>query len=71
MHVFAHNGHLPKIQEHSRFRISSFRPIGDTDSEFAFCALFERIKPLWHIHDVAPGLTARLEVVAEFAEDLS
>lgn len=70
MHVFAHNGHLPKIREHSGFRIDSFRPIGDTDSEVAFCALLERIKQLWHNHGSNPELVARLDVVAEFANDI-
>lgn len=70
MHVFAHNGHVPEIREHRRFRIDSFSPIGDTDSEFAFCALLERIKPLWHPHDATPDLATRLGVVAGFAKDL-
>ena len=70
MHSFAHNGHVPAIREHSRFRIDSFHPIGDTDSEYAFCALLERIKPLWRNHEATPELTARLGVVAEFAKDL-
>ncbi len=55
---------------HSRFRINSFLPIGDTDSEIAFCALLERLKPLWHGHDSTPHLAARLDVVVEFAKDL-
>jgi len=70
MHVFVHNGHLPKIREHSRFRVNSFHPVGDTDSEYAFCALLERIRPLWRCHDAIPDLAARLDLVAEFAKDL-
>ena len=34
--VFAHNG---TIKSASRLRLGRFRPIGDTDSEHAFCAL--------------------------------
>lgn len=71
MHVFAHNGHLPAIREHARFGIDSFRPIGETDSEYAFCALLERIRPLRCKHDTAPALASRLEVIAGFAGELA
>lgn len=70
MHVFAHNGHVPDIKSLREYQAGAFRPIGDTDSEVAFCALLERIKPLWHGHDTTPDLAARLEVVAEFARGL-
>jgi len=70
MHVFAHNGHVPDIKSLRSYRSDSFRPIGDTDSEIAFCALLERLKPLWHDRDTIPGLAARLEVVAGFAKDI-
>jgi glutamine amidotransferase len=70
MHVFAHNGHVPDIKSLDRFRNDSFRPIGVTDSEVAFCALLERIRPLWKDSDTIPDLQARLGVVADFAGDL-
>ncbi len=70
MHVFAHNGHVPGIKNLDRFRSDSFLPIGDTDSEVAFCALLQRIKPLWNDRDTIPDLQARLGVVADFASDL-
>lgn len=70
MHVFVHNGHVPDIRGLSEYRSDSFRPIGDTDSEIAFCALLERVKPLWNERDVTPDLAARLETVAGFANDL-
>jgi predicted glutamine amidotransferase len=71
MHVFAHNGHVPDVRDLSEYRSGTFRPIGDTDSEVAFCALLEQIKPLWQDRDLTPDLAVRLEVVAEFAKDLS
>ncbi len=46
-HVFAHNGMLPGIEDDARFSARRFRRIGDTDSEHAFCALLDRIAPLW------------------------
>jgi len=70
MHVFAHNGHVPNIRTHSRFSVKSFRPIGDTDSEIAFCALLERLKPLWFNSDASPDPTARLDIVTAFSRDL-
>ncbi len=63
--VFAHNGTLRRIR---RQPLGRFRPIGETDSEYAFCALLERLRrrfrsyprpaqPLW-------------EAVARFASEL-
>ena len=71
MHVFAHNGHVPEIKTRDEYRTTEFRPIGDTDSEVAFCALLERMVPLWRDSEVIPDMLARLEVVADFAADLS
>lgn len=41
--VFAHNGKLPGLAEDPRFTLERFRPIGDTDSEHAFCFLLDRV----------------------------
>lgn len=41
--VFAHNGKLPGAKEEPRFAAGRFRPIGETDSEHAFCFLLDRI----------------------------
>lgn len=46
MHLFAHNGMVHEIATIPRFATRRFRPIGDTDSEHAFCALLERLAPL-------------------------
>jgi glutamine amidotransferase len=71
MHVFAHNGHLHGV--HDALDLGGYwRPVGETDSEHAFCALLERLRPLWR--DVAlggvPPLEARRAVIAEFAGEL-
>ena len=67
-HVFAHNGDLADIRETCILESDRFTPIGDTDSEFAFCCLLERLEKLW---DRAPGklpsVESRLETVARFA----
>ncbi len=41
--VFAHNGKLPGIHKDHRFALNRFFPLGDTDSEYAFCYLLDRI----------------------------
>ena len=70
-HVFAHNGHLPGIAQSPRFTPGRFHPVGQTDSEHAFCALMARLAALWQApSSSAPALQARLAVVAAFAADL-
>ena len=66
MHVFAHNGDLGDGLRDAA--PGMFRPVGDTDSERAFCALLERLRPLWQ--GGTPAIDARLEVVAGFAEEI-
>ena len=67
VHLFAHNGMLPGI-ERSGLRARANRPIGDTDSEHAFCALLDRLRPLWMRG--RPSLSDRLEAVVSFATEL-
>lgn len=67
MHVFAHNGDLDIERLGARF--ANFRPVGDTDSERAFCALLERLRAAW-LRDATPTLDERLAIVADFAGEL-
>lgn len=70
-HVFAHNGTLPGIAQSDALRPGLFfTPVGDTDSEHAFCALLERLRPLWRPDAPPPAMSARLAVVAAFAAEL-
>lgn len=39
--TYAHNGQLSDYQE--KFIVSKFQPVGDTDSELAFCWLLEQV----------------------------
>ena len=67
-HVFTHNGDLLDIRDRCRLESRRFIPIGDTDSEVAFCCLLERLAPLWdQAEDKMPSVESRLEIVAEFA----
>lgn len=67
-HVFAHNGNIKDIAGKLPFESPRFRPVGDTDSEHAFCVLLQRLESLWAV-DAVPSVEARLAVVADFAAD--
>ena len=69
-HVFAHNGHLPGIARSQELAFDRYRPIGDTDSEHAFCALLERMHGLWRRSATPPSVRQRLAVVTQFAADV-
>jgi predicted glutamine amidotransferase len=68
-HVFAHNGDLPGIFGEPAFALGAYRPLGQTDSEQAFCALLARLHALW-ADGRTPPLDARLSVLASFAAEL-
>jgi len=70
MHVFAHNGNLPGIDDCALLTPGSYRPVGQTDSELAFCALLARLNGLW-TGDAPPSLDARTSLLSAFAADLS
>ena len=71
MHVFVHNGDLPGIDRGERLPIDRDRPVGQTDSEHAFCALLARLRGLWEAASpLPPPLDARLSVLTTFATDL-
>jgi len=69
MHLFAHNGMLPGIETNGLFPTHRFRRIGETDSEHAFCALLERLAPLWE--DGLPPERDRLDEILGFAAELA
>lgn len=66
-HVFAHNGHLTGLARNAASG-GRFRPIGETDSELAFCVLLERLAPMWDRG--TPTLDERLREIAAFAAEL-
>lgn len=70
MHLFAHNGWLPDIFTAPRLTPSRFQPIGETDSERAFCVLLDRLAQIWTRPGVAPPIEDRLSVLATFAQEL-
>lgn len=70
-HVFAHNGDLPEIHKDPTFPLGFHRPLGETDSEHAFCSLLGRLEDLWLASSGPPGLQERRRIVAEFAGSLA
>jgi predicted glutamine amidotransferase len=69
MHVFAHNGDLDNIDTLHGNRSGRFRPLGDSDSEKAFCLLMSAMEEIW-LSDELPSLGQRMEVVYWFAEKI-
>jgi glutamine amidotransferase len=69
VHVFAHNGDLDGARLRSSHALGAHRPVGDTDSEYAFCALLARLASRWR-EGAVPPLAARLACVSEFAAGL-
>lgn len=68
-HAFAHNGDLSGIDSSKALNMGTCRPVGQTDSEHAFCALLERLRPLW-AGGGPPSLEERMSALAAFAADL-
>ncbi|MEH6470505.1 MAG: class II glutamine amidotransferase [Halopseudomonas sp.] len=71
VHTFAHNGDLPGIEEQLQIKPSGLAtPIGNTDSEYAFCLLMQRLADIWTSTEVIPSLSTRLEIISEFAQQV-
>ena len=70
IHLFAHNGDLPGIFGSNAFQPERFNPIGETDSERAFCVLLDRMALIWKDREAAPTLRERFLIVSSFAGEL-
>lgn len=68
-HVFAHNGYLTGINWNTALAAPIDLPLGQTDSELAFCALLARMRVLWSDAEL-PTLAARMALLNDFAKDL-
>ncbi|HYL02694.1 MAG TPA: class II glutamine amidotransferase [Steroidobacteraceae bacterium] len=69
MHCFAHNGRLESIERRYAGELARFHPVGETDSEWAACLLFERMAQVWAAPEPPPP-AQRLETVARFAAEI-
>ncbi len=68
-HLFAHNGTLEDIENRYDPRAHHYRPIGETDSELAFCVLLSQLKAAYDEDDLPP-LDTRFEIFAAFCADM-
>ena len=66
-HLFVHNGQLDGVFE--CLKLGRFQPIGETDSEHAFCHLLSRLEDLW-LDDSHPTIKQRFTIIKQFAEQI-
>ena len=69
IHLFAHNGDLPVVRESADFRSKNYWPVGNTDSEQAFCYLLERLRKSWLCED-PPDFETRWQVFQSFCAEM-
>ena len=69
MHAFAHNGRLVGLDRIYRAAPHRFAPVGQTDSEIAFCILLDRLAPHWSAGS-KPSAHKRLVIVKRFAAQM-
>lgn len=69
IHLFAHNGTLPGIEETVDWSAMIYRPIGETDSELVFCVLLSRLSSLYTGRTI-PSLKTRFDVFSGLCADV-
>jgi glutamine amidotransferase len=69
-HVFAHNGDIPGLLHESCRNPSFYLPLGETDSERAFCLLMDRLRSELSRETVL-DLSQKLPVIQSWAEEVS
>ncbi len=71
VHAFAHNGTLADLDRTYDGSWLSFRPVGETDSELAFCLLLHRLREVWEGRHEPPTLQERFDIFADFATEMA
>ena len=69
-HVFAHNGTIPEVLGDIRLMPTWNFPLGETDSERAFCALLDRLRSALAPDDVF-NLRKKVPIIQELATALA
>ncbi len=69
--VFAHNGKLPGIKGNPDFSLKRFEPLGDTDSEYAFCLLLDEIAELASPGASLPSANQLVDLISPLVKKLS
>ena len=70
LHLFAHNGTLKDIEDACPAAMT-YAPVGETDSELAFCLLLDRLKPLWLESGGPPPLADRMGLFRAFSAEMA
>ena len=70
MRLFAHNGNLPGIRNHYENRRWRYHPVGETDSEMAFCMLLESLAGLEEGSGILPPVGERLAALSRLFSEL-
>ncbi len=68
-HVFIHNGDLKGLVNNPKYQSRRFMPLGQTDSEAAFCYLMTQMTAIWDAPDF-PTLPQRFQVFNFFALEM-
>ena len=61
--VFAHNGSLPGIED---LELEKFHPVGDTDSEYAFCYILDNLQSSMKLKDLFKTLFELIQKLADY-----
>jgi predicted glutamine amidotransferase len=69
-HVFAHNGNMPGVLSDIRLSPTWNFPLGETDSERAFCALMDRLRSTLAPDDIF-SVTKKLPIIQDWADALA
>jgi len=70
-HIMAHNGTMKGLHGAVDRTSLTDTPIGDTDSELAFCFLLEKMRKVWAETDGMPPWQARFEAFTNTAGELA
>lgn len=69
--VFAHNGQLPGLLESTDFTLGRFRPLGETDSEYAFCLILEALTASHYNNQNQNSLFQLVEIIRPLVRKLA
>ena len=69
-HVFAHNGTMPGVLNDARMTPTWNYPLGETDSERAFCTLMDRLRNALAPDEVL-NLSKKLPIIQNWANELA
>ncbi len=63
VHSFAHNGDLKGLSKKQNTNNNFYQPLGETDSEIAFCVLLNELSTIWLQSEDSPLLADRIAII--------